>query len=358
MRVLQLIDSLNAGGAERVAVNFANALSKKIETSFLCATRAEGILKENILKTVDYLFLDKSSTLDFSSIKKINRYVKTNKIDIIHAHGSSFFLGTIIKILNPKTVLIWHEHYGNRSTTSKTSQLILKICSYFFSCIIAVNEYLKERSESKLLTKNVYDLPNYPVINSLLKVTKLHGNEGKRLVCLANLRPDKDHLNLLRAFNEINKFHPDWTLHLVGQFQKDNYYSLVESFIAEHGLEKSIFIYGSCPDVSNVLNQCDIGVLSSKSEGLPIALLEYGLSKLPVVVTNVGDCKKVVSNLEEGTLVNPEDHKALSKAILKLIEDVDLRKVIAKNIHQRIVTSFSELSSIESLINIYIKYKE
>ncbi len=358
MRVLQLIDSLNAGGAERVAVNYANSLASRIQSSFICTTRDEGVLKGSISGKVRYLFLNKKSTLDYLAIKELSHFVKANKVDFIHAHGSSFFIATIIKILNSKTTLIWHEHYGNRNETSKASKLILKICSYYFSCIITVNESLKERSESKLSTKDVYILPNYSVTNSLLKITKLYGNEGKRIICLANLRPDKDHLNLLGAFSEINKRYSNWSLHLVGQFQKGDYYNSIKKFIAEHNLEQHIFIYGSCPDISNILNQCDIGVLSSKSEGLPVALLEYGLSKLPVVVTNVGDCNKVISNLNEGVLVEPKNHKTLSKAILELIDDVDLRNVMAENLHQKVASSFSESQGIEQLINIYKTYQK
>ncbi|WNH09649.1 hypothetical protein [Thalassobellus suaedae] len=64
MNVLQLIDSLHAGGAERVALNYANALVPKIETSYLCATREEGLLKESLSKDVPYIFLNKKSALD------------------------------------------------------------------------------------------------------------------------------------------------------------------------------------------------------------------------------------------------------------------------------------------------------
>ena len=139
MNVVQLIDSLNAGGAERVAVNFANALVSRVETSYLCATREEGVLKESLSKDVSYLFLEKKSTIDLRAIKKLSDFVKTNQINIVHAHGSSFFIATIIKILNPKLVLIWHEHYGNREQTSPKDKFILKVCSSFFSSIIVVN---------------------------------------------------------------------------------------------------------------------------------------------------------------------------------------------------------------------------
>ena len=132
MKALQLIDSLNAGGAERVAVNYANALTRHLEGSYLCATRSEGLLKESVSKDVRYLFLNKKSTFDIKAIIKLNRFIKSHRINIVHAHASSFFIATLIKFLNPKLVLIWHEHYGNREKTSSINKFILKISSRFF----------------------------------------------------------------------------------------------------------------------------------------------------------------------------------------------------------------------------------
>ena len=357
MKVLQLIDSLHTGGAERVAVNFANALVSHVENSYLCTTREEGLLKENISRNVHYLFLNKKSTIDFKAIKMLSHYIRANNIGIFHAHSSSFFLGTIIKILNPKIALIWHEHYGNREHASFISNVILKICSYFFSAIIAVNNSLKARSERKLLTKDVYVISNYPKFDSGSKETTLHGEMGKRIVCLANLRPDKDHINLLKAFIEVCKFQPDWSLHLIGHFYMDEYYKSIKGFIESNGLEKRVFIYGSCADAFHILRQSTIGVLSSKSEGLPLALLEYGLAKLPVVATNVGDCNQVISNKNEGCLVNSKNHEALAEALLYYIDNTDLRKKVAQNLHSKVLASFSESSILELLIKIYKKHQ-
>lgn len=60
MRIVQIIDSLDAGGAERMAVNYANTLVGKIVFSGLIATRKEGVLKENLNPEVSYLFLKKT----------------------------------------------------------------------------------------------------------------------------------------------------------------------------------------------------------------------------------------------------------------------------------------------------------
>src|SRR5690606_7182649 len=98
MRVLQLIDSLRPGGAEKMTVNIANALLPHVEGSFLCCTRKEGMLKNELKPEVGYLFLNKKSSLDPKAILKLIKYIRKNKIDIVHAHSTSFFLAGLLKL--------------------------------------------------------------------------------------------------------------------------------------------------------------------------------------------------------------------------------------------------------------------
>ena len=175
MKVLQLIDSLNAGGAERMAVNYANALVLQIETSYLCATREEGLLKESLSKDVQYLFLGKKSALDLKAIKRLNVFVKANRITVIHAHSTSFFLASLIKLFNKKTQVVWHDHNGNRVKFNINQNRILKYCSYFFDKIITVNNELKIWSEHNLKPKKVYYISNFSVLKEEKKTTILKG---------------------------------------------------------------------------------------------------------------------------------------------------------------------------------------
>ena len=62
LRVLQIIDTLNAGGAERMAVQIANGLVDKTGFSGLCCTREEGVLKDSLSHKVNYLFAKKNKT--------------------------------------------------------------------------------------------------------------------------------------------------------------------------------------------------------------------------------------------------------------------------------------------------------
>lgn len=355
MKVLQLIDSLEAGGAERVAVNFANGLVSEVERSFLCATRAEGLLISSLYQEVGYLFLNKKKRIDFKAIKLLLHFVKENQITIIHAHSTSYFLATIIKILKPKIKLIWHDHYGKSEFLNERPKGVLKLCSRFFNHVFSVNLRLETWAKEVLKVKLVSYLPNFAVKNETSSITKLKGEEGKRIVCLANLRPQKDHLNLLKAFTEVVKTHVDWTLHLVGQDFKDDYSKTIFNFIKENKFENKVFVYGSCEDTSAVLVQCTIGVLSSKSEGLPLTLLEYGLSELPVIATDVGESSALIINKKTGLLVKPEDSESLVEALTIYIENIEISKMYSKALSLHIRSNFSETSAIATILNVYKK---
>ncbi len=358
MRVLQLIDSLHAGGAERVAVNFANALVSKIDGSFICTTREEGVLKNSIDKAVNYLFLNKKHTIDIGAINRLSKYVKLNSIDIVHAHSSSFFLATIIKIFNKRIKIVWHDHYGNSEYLDDRKSVILRFCSKYFSQVFCVNEELERWAKNYLHVDKAIYLPNFAVINNSKAETELFGVDGKRIVCLANLRPQKNHNLLFNAFKEIIRNHPKWTLHCVGKDFNDSYSIKVRESIKVLNLTNNVYFYGSKPDISNILSQCEIGVLSSKSEGLPLALMEYGIAKLAVITTDVGDCKKVIRNNVNGILVEKNKPIEFSASLDALIEDVGLRKRFSENLNSFVNEHWSEEKIVQRIYNFYIELNE
>lgn len=353
MRVLQLVDSLETGGTERVAVNIANALTQRIETSFLCATRKEGILKDSIKSDVEYLFLGKQKRIDLKALRRIRSFVKLNEIDIIHAHSSSFFMALLVKLFYNRVKIIWHDHYGNSEFLNKRSVIVLSLTSYFFVHILSVNDALKKWAQTKLNCKNVDYLPNFAIPDNNKPQTELVGTKGKRIVHLANLRFQKDHYTLLRAFYEVNKIYPEWTLHCIGKDFNDDYSLSVKALVRELELQNFVCFYGGKTDISHILNSSNIAVLSSISEGLPIALLEYGFAKLPVVVTNVGDCTKVVESDKNGLVINKEDVSALKQALINLIKDERKRIKFGNSLFQNITETYSVNVVIDRLIKIY-----
>lgn len=354
MRILQLIDSLETGGAERMAVNYANALVGKVAFSGLVATRTEGDLKTQLHSEVSYLFLNKTATLDWNAVFKLRAFVIKNKVSIIHAHSSSFLMATLLKITLPNIKLVWHDHNGNRVFNDSVDNRIIQWCSYFFSGIVVVNLELEKWAKSHLKTSKVIYLPNFTSISeSQLKQTVLKGINGKRIVCLANLREPKNHITLLKAFLQSTVFKQHWTLHLVGKDNKDTYSEGLKSFIKEHFLDEHVFIYGSCQDVYPILSQANVGILCSTYEGFPVTLLEYGLSNLAVISTNVGFCPSIIQDEVSGLLIPPLDMNSIANAIVKVTSNPDLNSKMALKLNSFVLDSYSEERILTSIISFY-----
>ncbi|WDF62857.1 glycosyltransferase [Flavobacterium sp. KACC 22763] len=343
MRVLQIIDSLEPGGAERMAVNYANALSKKIEFSGLISTRKQGVLLEEIDEKVSFLFLRKAKKIDIKSILKLKEYIKKNGINVVHAHSSSFFLAILVKLISPKIVIVWHDHYGISQDLSARKNLSLKIGSLFFGGVISVNLDLKNWAKSYLLCSNIIYLPNFidESTNSDEKLN-LEGCEDKRIVCVANLRPQKNHELLIDSANLIKEKYPDWTFHVFGKDFEDDYSNKLRKLIEDLKLQKTIFFYGTTNNISSALKQSQIAVLPSLSEGLPLAILEYGLNKLPVISTNVGQISNVISSDKEGIIIESNNLKQLVAAIEKLILDQKYRENLGLTLYNKIKLNFIE----------------
>ncbi|HNP32554.1 MAG TPA: glycosyltransferase [Flavobacterium sp.] len=352
MRIIQIIDSLEIGGAEKMAVNYANGLTKKADFSGLVATRAEGNLKSQLNDDVCYLFLMKKRTIDISAILRLRKFCKENKVDHLQPHSSSYFTALLVKIIYPRVKIIWHDHNGLSEFISSEKSFALKIASFFFKGIIVVNYKLKAWAERELNCKNIIYLPNFTSIDSSTSIeTKLKGITGKRILCLANLRDQKNHFFLLEVAEMLKNSSPDWTFHLVGKDFEDDYSSQIRELIKNKELENNVFIYGSKNDVKNIINQSDIAILTSKSEGLPIALIEYGLSKKPVVSTKVGEIPLIIKDGVNGFMVGANDTDLFHHNLLKLINDEGLRIQLGNSLHQTIIENHSEEGVITNYLN-------
>jgi glycosyltransferase involved in cell wall biosynthesis len=339
MRILQIIDSLEAGGAESMAVNYANALVNNIAFSGLVSTREEGPLVQQLDNQVTYLHLNKKSAFDLGALFRLRNFVKMNNVAIVQAHSSSFFIAFLLKLICPSIKLIWQDHYGDSEFLNKRASLVFRITMPFFDGIIAVNQKLKNWSTEVLNFKNVIYLP-------ILK-----GVPGMRIVLLANLRAQKDHFLVLEVARKIKGFYPGWSFHLIGKDFNDTYSRKIKSLISAYNLDEMFFLYGTRQDIGAILEQASIGILSSKSEGLPVALLEYGFHKKPVVVTNVGDISEVIKNRENGFIVNAEEEEAFYKAVAELISDDNLKITFGNELFKTVTEKFSEEVVVKKYLN-------
>jgi len=356
MRIVQIIDSLEIGGAERMAVNYANELSQKIEFSGLVATRREGQLLNRVNENVHYLLLNKKSSFDIKAVFRLKNYIKKNKVEIIHAHSSSFFIAVLAKFIYPKIKIVWHDHFGPRISQSKKENRALILFSVFFTSIFVVNKQLKEWSEKHMNCKKVVFIPNFIQENQFIKQTTiLKGIKGKRIVFLANLKNPKNHLVVLEAFFELKLFDLGWSLHLIGKDYFDLYSQNLKEFIKLKGLYDHVHLYGVRNDVSFILKQASVGILASTFEGFPVTLIEYGNAELGVISTNVGFCSEIIKNKETGLLFNPLNKEELLSQLKIITESESLRNDLAVSLKNSVVSHYQADKVVEKIILEYSK---
>jgi glycosyltransferase involved in cell wall biosynthesis len=146
---------------------------------------------------------------------------------------------------------------------------------------------------------------------------------------VANFRHNKNHLFLLRAFNELVKRHGNLRLVLVGQgFDGDpeNSEPEVSRFVRDHDLGASVRILGYRPDVHDVLRLFDVFCLVSHKEGLPLSLIEAMATGLPIVGTDIEGIRRALTPEVNGLAVAPDDVGGLEGALERLVQDEQLRR--------------------------------
>jgi glycosyltransferase involved in cell wall biosynthesis len=349
LRVLQLIDSLEAGGSERMAVQIANLLNDKINFSAIVSTRQSGVLEKDIIKNVLFLCLNKKRAFDIFAVLKLYRFIKKNRINIIHAHGTSFFTAFQLKLFVPSLKLIWHDHYGNSDFLERREKFVLSKCSHFFDAIISVNKKLKDWSIKNLNCRKVFYLENF---SSLTEINSKQKQAVFTILQIANLRPQKDHLNSLNAIKLlIGKGHQIQVNYVGDATLNQTYTNSILDYVNYNHLNNTVKFFGSQSNISEFLEKADLGILSSESEGLPLSLLEYAQAHLPVVVTNVGQCKEVVG--DNGVIVEPKRPKLLAKAIESYMNNKDLCKKHGDKFYQSIKTRYGADIFLDKLFEVY-----
>jgi glycosyltransferase involved in cell wall biosynthesis len=341
-----------------MAVTYANALVGQVEGSYLCCSRMEGMLKESLMAEVEYLFLNKKSSLDLKAILKLRSFIKSRQITIVHAHSTSFFLAGCLKLTGLKFKLVWHDHYGESELLKERNYKVLKIFSRLFSGIISVNTKLKEWAEQYLECRNVVEIKNFipESISEINSGIKLKGKEEDfKIICVANLRPQKDHLNLIKAFESLSADLP-CSLHLIGEDPKTQASNSILKSLKDSPLKENIYYYEAQAEILSLLHQADLGILSSRSEGLPVALLEYGIAGLPVVCTNVGKCAEVIG--QNGRIVEANDPKALANGIRFYLENKEKMKLDAENFRVSVMENYSQKAVIKKILGFYYNLEQ
>jgi GalNAc-alpha-(1->4)-GalNAc-alpha-(1->3)-diNAcBac-PP-undecaprenol alpha-1,4-N-acetyl-D-galactosaminyltransferase len=189
--------------------------------------------------------------------------------------------------------------------------------------IIAQTSYAKARKQRILGDKIPIKIVPNPVLFSDLPIVE----KSNWIVSVGRLHKEKGFIRLIEAYSAIRN--KDWKLVLIG----DGIHKIdIVNFVKHKGLENNVVFVGKVKDVASFLNQSKIFVLASHTEGFPNALLEAGSLGLPLISFDiVAGPSDIIENEVNGILLPDGDIRGLSRAIDRLIDDVDLRNRLGKN---------------------------
>jgi glycosyltransferase involved in cell wall biosynthesis len=310
---------------------------------------------------VGRLELKRNSRFDSRAIRSLVEFIRKQKIMIVHAHGSSLFIATLAAAFPPHPAVVWHAHYGRLAHEDRRAWAH-RLATRRVRAVITVNHQLAEWCERRLSVPKdrIWCIPNMACASGKNpEISDLPGTRGSRIVCVANLRAEKDHLNLVRAMALVVQKFPSAHLLLAGAHSdpaysaSSSYFEAVKLEIARNSLGQNISILGQRHDIAALLHGCDIGVLSSKTEGLPLSLLEYGMAGLPVVATQVGECEEVLDHGHAGLLVPPQSPRDLAEALFSLLGSRDRRVLLGERFLHRVHKLYSAKAVVERVCLVY-----
>jgi glycosyltransferase involved in cell wall biosynthesis len=238
----------------------------------------------------------------------------------VHTHNVKAHLqGSLAAVLAGAKVVLNTKH-GHVFPESRTAIRLNRLALAGTRRVVAVSEDTAKRAVEveRLPPEKLTVIHNGVDLSLYAPPTERRPSTRGNLIHVARLSPEKDQLTLLRSAQVLVERCPDFRLQVVGDgpSRRD-----LEGMAQALGLGERVIFHGASQDVPALLRAAGMFVLSSRSEGIALTLLEAMATGLPVVATRVGGNAEVVIDGETGLLVPPGDPAGLAHAIGALIAD-------------------------------------
>jgi glycosyltransferase involved in cell wall biosynthesis len=363
-RVLLFIESGGAGGAERVVVRLAGALRERGVDAGVMTTRT-GWLSETLTgRGIPHQRIDAGRSLDATYPFRLARRLRAARVDVLHSHllDSNFYGALAARIAGVRHVATEHGDV-HHTQPKKLLRTKVRTLSALRSQLTAVSGFtvdalvrLGARRRRIAHIGNPVD-PAPPLDASTRK--ELRASLGVAdaaahhwlWVHVANHRPVKDQATLLRGFALARRASPlRQTLCLVGDGPER---ARLEALARELDLGADVRFLGFRDDVGRWLRAADGFVLSSRSEAMPMSLLEACLADLLPVSTAVGGVGEVVEDGVTGFLVEPGSPESMARALAGALADVEASAHLARAARARVETRFSVDAVVGAYLELY-----
>lgn len=347
------------GGSGIIATELAHMLAKKHElhlVSYDKPVRFEDEMNFSFHKVelLSYpLFERVPCCYSLALVSKLVEVIKSYDLDIVHAHYAvpnavSAYLAK--KICNDSARVITTLHgtdsylVGRHPSYKEVTQFSMQQSDG----LTTVSEYLKERTNTEFdISREIRVIPNFV---DPRKFRRLEKDREQRIVChSSNFRPLKRIPDIIKAFKMISQ-QINCKLLLVGNGPER---PKAEKLAKNLAISNRVHFLGNVKNVQEILGKSDLFLLPSEDESFGLAALEAMSCEVPVVASNIGGLKELISHGVDGYLIEVGDAKALAQYSLKILQDPRLQGEFGKNARQKVLKKYTPDKIVPKYENLY-----
>ncbi len=349
--ILFFIESGGPGGAEQVVLALAKgAITRGYQVAVV--TLRTGWLTETLDSIgIPHIHLKSETGLDFGLPFRLAQLCREQKASVLHSHllDSTFYAALAARIAGVGHIGTEHGDVHHTSL-KKFARVKLGILRLLKTRVSAVSHFTAKRLIELGLSPTQVTCIGNPIpstersieIRSTLRESLGISEESTDhwlWLHVANHRPVKDQATLLRGFaKSLSQVDRKQTLALIGDGPER---ANLETLCAELDIASHVSFLGFRDDVADWLIAGDGFILSSKSEALPMSLLEAAQAGIVLISSNVGGVGDIIKDKETGLLFPSGDTDALANAIVFALTETAQQKEIAHAGQMHVAEKFS-----------------
>ena len=308
MRIMQVITLSSVGGAQRVVSTLANSMCEENEVMVISNSGGVlwGQLDDRVIRfEIPSLCRSISPLSDLRTIFALRKLYKQFKPDIIHLHSSK--AGILGRIAFPKEKIVYTVHgFDSIRIAYRHFLPIEKIMKSRAKAIVGVSRYDYLNLKAEGISKNTYIVYNGVDkigYDSSLKLP-FH-NTKKNILAISRANPPKN----FKLFREIAIKLPQYNFIWIGGMMQNI------------TLPPNLICMGEIVDASKYFTLCDLSILTSNYEGLPMSIIEAMSVGKPIVASNVGGISEIVIDGVTGYAVENSADLFVEKILAILSND-------------------------------------
>jgi glycosyltransferase involved in cell wall biosynthesis len=349
-RVVLLLQDLFFGGTQRHTLELARGLNPaRFQTEIWVMRSGDDFVPLARRWHLSLKWLGRSPFVGPDSLVRLGWNLKNQPVDLLMLlTGVPNIWGRLLGRLT-KVPLIIGNLRGTGSPERNFEKWLWPLADHF-SCNAAILKKMMLdrfpiRDDRITVIHNGVNLDYFRPATGSLPVNK------QVVLCIARFVPEKDHETLIAAFSQVAARHPEAELWLVGDGPGRQ---AVHRLATRRIPPRQLRLLPGQSDITSLLHQSSLLVLSSIQEGLPNVVLEAMAAGLPVVATDVGGLPEVVQQGETGWLVAPKDVPALADAVSHLLTHDQVRTAFGQAGRERAERRFSLASMIQQHEDLFL----